>query len=62
MCRPPEVFDEDDRTREQHTPDSERPSALTPLLELVRGDCYRCASLDFVDLDPPTTLPPHPVN
>ena len=53
MSGSPELFDEDDDPRE-------RPElASTPALELARADGYRWASLDVVDLDPPTRFPPH---
>ena len=57
MFNPPEIFDEGDDARERHTLDSER-SLVTPFLEFVQGDSDRWASLDVVDLDPPTTFPP----
>jgi len=54
MSNSPDIFEEHDDMR---TP--ERPPTLTPLLESVRGDGYRWASLDVVDLDPPTPLLPY---
>ena len=56
MSSSPERFEEQDDTRE---PRVERPPGLTPLLESVRGDGYRWASLDVTDLDPPTWFPPN---
>ena len=53
MSSSPEIFEENDEARAQ------RPPALTPLLESVRGEGYRWASLDIVDLDPPTPILPH---
>lgn len=55
-----EIFDEDGNAGDGLTLDSERPLASTPLMELVRADGYRWASLDIVDLDPPTRVPPEP--
>ena len=34
------------------------PLTVTPFLEFMQGDGYGWASLDVVDLDPPTTFPP----
>ena len=59
MSNPSKKFDEGDSARERHALDSERPLALTPLLEFLHGDGYRWASLDAADLDPPTTFPAH---
>jgi hypothetical protein len=54
MANPPELFDEPrDRDSEER-----RPAALTPQLEMLRGEGYRWASLDVTDLDPPTPTPP----
>jgi len=56
MSNSPERFAEEDDTRE---PGTQRPPALTPVLESVHGDGYRWASLDVTDLDPPTWFPPN---
>ena len=56
MSNSPERFAEQDDTGETHT---EQAPTLTPILESVRGDGYRWASLDATDLDPPTWFPPH---
>ena len=56
MSNSPERFAEQDDTRE---PGTERPPALTSLLESARGDDHRSASLDVTDLDPPTWFPPN---
>jgi len=56
MSSSPPRFSEQDDTPD---PGTERPPALTPLLESVRGDGYRWASLDLTDLDPPTWFPPN---
>ena len=53
MRSTPESLEENDDTRAQ------RPSALTPLFESVRGEGHRWASLDVVDLDPPMPIPPY---
>ena len=53
MSNSPESEERDD-TR---TP--ERPPVSTPLLESARGEGYRWAALDVVDLDPPVTIPPY---
>jgi hypothetical protein len=58
MSSSPETFEEDDI--EPGARGADRPSALTPLLELAHGDGYRWASLDVIDLDPPTRLGPSP--
>jgi hypothetical protein len=63
MSRYPDLFDgnsdADDARAFVH---GERLSASTPLLELLRGEGHRWASLDVTDLDPPTPLPPCPAN
>ena len=56
MSSSPPRFAEQDDTRETPT---EQPPALTPILESVRGEGYRWASLDVTDLDPPTWFPPN---
>jgi hypothetical protein len=56
MSNSPERFAEQD---DKHEPGTERPTALTPVLESVHGDGYRWASLDVTDLDPPTWFPPN---
>ena len=53
MSSLPDVFEDRDGIRE-----NPRLHALTPLLELTRGEGYRWASIDVVDLDPPTWFPP----
>ena len=59
MANSPEAFHEHDDINEPRTYDlGERSPTLTPLLELVRGDGYRWASLDVADLDPPTPVLP----
>ena len=58
-----ELFDGNDNGSERGSaPDSQRPLAPTPLLEVARGDGYRWASLEVADLDPPTVFPPSPAN
>jgi hypothetical protein len=56
----PEDFEEHDDVRDRKS--AERPPTLTPLQELTLADGYRWASLDVVDLDPPTWFPPQAVN
>lgn len=59
MSNPSKTFDEVDGARERHSLDSERPLAMTPVLESLHGDGHRWASFDVEDLDPPTTFPAH---
>jgi len=54
----PEIFEDGDDVRAHHTFESERPLAVTTVLEYVHGDSYRWASPDLADLDPPTRFPP----
>ena len=61
MSGSPEIVDED-KLHEPRASTAEPRSALTPPLELARGDGYRWASLDVIDLDPPTFFPPSPAN
>jgi hypothetical protein len=56
----PEIREERHSGPEERTLE-ERPSPLTPLQEIERGNGYRWASLE-VDLDPPTYFPPQAVN
>ncbi len=61
MSNSPNTFDADDADRDSQSRAPERP-ALTPALEIMHGDGYRWASVDVMDLDPPTTFPPEVVH
>jgi hypothetical protein len=58
MAGSPEIFADGDDVPEHRTFESERPLAVTTILETVHGDSDRWASPDVADLDPPTTFPP----
>jgi hypothetical protein len=54
MSSSPDVFEDREKLSERR---AERPAALTQVHEQSQGDGYRWASLDVVDLDPPTWFP-----
>lgn len=61
MAGSPEIFEDGDDVRAHHTFESERPVAVTTVLEYVHGDS-RWALPDVADLDPPTRFPPDALN
>lgn len=62
MASSADHFDERDNAPDRDARESDRPVASTTQLESMHGDSFRWASIDGVDLDPPTIFPPDVVD